>query len=108
MKSDCDILLQSAEHSFGKLEQCIDTIVDKKKSKMQVLGSFFEFGYSVTKLLFKTTTCAAKNTPKAVVTVAAVKRDIVNAIDEEMREHKKRELQRTMDAKIKELSLKNG
>lgn len=108
MKNDCDILLQSAEESLHKLENCFDTAFDEKKSKKQVVGSLFGFGYSLTKLLFKTTTCAVKNTPKAVVAIAAVKRDIVNAIDEEIRESKREELQDAMDEKIKQLTLKKA
>jgi len=64
---------------------------------------------SLGKLVLNATGCAIKNAPKAVVTVAAVKRELVTAIEEEIYEHNKQAKQAKQDAldeKIKQLGLK--
>lgn len=107
-KNDCDILLGGVEDVFGSLGECFESALDKKKSKFSVVKSIFKFGGSLTKLAFNTTTCAVKNAPKAVVTVAAVKREIVTAIEEEIHEQRKQAQKDALDAKIKKLQLKGA
>jgi putative N-acetylmannosamine-6-phosphate epimerase len=105
-KSDCDILLDNAENMFGSLGICIDTVTDDKKTKMNVLGSIFGLGKSITKLTFNAGYCAIKNTPKAVVAVAAVKREIITAATAEYNRYQKQIKKDTLDAKIQQLKLK--
>jgi len=105
-QSDCSILLDGAEDSFKKLGECFDDVFDDKKTKVDVVGSLFGFGASLTKLAFNATGCAIKNVPKAVVAVADAKRDLVNAIEDEIRESQKQIKQDALDAKIEQLRLK--
>lgn len=105
-QSDCDILIDGAEDSLKKLENCFDDAFDDRKTKMNVVGSIFGFGASLTKLAFNATGCAIKNAPKAVVAVAAAKRELVDAIEEEVRETQKKIKKDALDAKIQQLRLK--
>ncbi|MEA1892183.1 MAG: hypothetical protein U9N33_05660 [Campylobacterota bacterium] len=105
-QSDCDILIDGAEDSLKKLENCFDDAFDDKKTKMNVVGSIFGLGVSLTKLAFNATGCAIKNAPKAVVAVAAVKREIVQEIENEYNEHKKEQQKEALDEKIRQLGLK--
>ena len=104
--SDYNRLLNGAEDSINKLGNCFDTLVDERKTKMNVVGSIFGFGASLTKLAFTATGCAVKNIPRAVVAVAAVKRDIVSSIEKEMRESEKQRKVDALEEKIKQLSIK--
>ncbi len=104
--NDCDKLFNGAEDSVRKLGSCFDTLADERKTKMHVVGSIFGFGASLTKLAFTATGCAIKNAPKAVVAVAAVKRDIINSIEEEIRESDKRQREDALEERIRQLSLK--
>ncbi len=83
-KSDCDDLLNNAENVFDDLGNCLESTFDEKKTKMNVLGSIFSLGKSLTKLAVNAGVCAVKNTPKVVVVVASAKREIVTAIEEEV------------------------
>jgi hypothetical protein len=105
-KSDCDIIFENAENMFNDLGNCFDTAFDKRKSKMNVVGSIFNLGKSLTKLTLNTGVCAVKNAPKAVIAVASLKREVVIAIEEEIHEHKKQVKIDTLNEKIKQLGLK--
>ena len=59
-KSDCDILIDGAEDSLQKLENCFESAFDDNKTKMNVVGSVFGFGASLTKLALNATGCAIK------------------------------------------------
>ena len=107
-KSDCDILLGNTENMFNDLGNCVETVFDEKKSKMNVIGSIFALGKSLTKLTFNVGVCAVKNAPKAVVAVAAVKREVISAVEEEIQEHNKKQQEDALDEKIKQLSFKSG
>jgi len=91
--SDCDILIGKTKNTLDSLENCFDTIVDDKKSKLNVVSSMFKFGTSLTKLTLSAAGCAVKNTPKAVVAYSSKKKQIVNAaetlIDDINKEFKK-------------------
>ena len=105
-KSDCDIIFDDAENMFNDLGNCFDTAFDKRKSKMNVVGSIFNLGKSLTKLTVNAGVYTIKNAPKAIVSVAAVKREVVTAITEEIHEHKKQVKIDTLNEKIKQLGLK--
>jgi hypothetical protein len=105
-KSDFDVLIDNAESMFDDLGNCFDTALNDKKTKMNVVGSIFGLTKSVAKLALNTTGCVIKNVPKAVVTVASVKREIVTAIEEEIYEQKKQAQKDALDEKIKHLRLK--
>jgi len=106
-KSDCDILIESAEDVFHDVGNCFESAFDDKQSKMSVVGSLFNLGKSLTKLTLNTGVCAVKNAPKAVVAVAAVKREIVNAIEEEVQQQQKQAKLDALDLKIKNLQYKS-
>ena len=106
-KSDCDRLLHNAEDSLQKFENCFETAFDERKTKANVVGSIFRFGVSLTKLALNTTGCAIKNAPKAVVAVAAIKRDIVHAIEDEIQENQKQLKVDALEQKIKKLKYKS-
>ncbi len=105
-KSDCDVLLTGVENVFDSLGNCLDSAIDERKSKMSVVKNIFKFGGSLTKLAFNTTTCAVKNVPKAVVAVAAVKREVVTAIEEEYYDYQRELKEEALNEKIKKLRLK--
>lgn len=100
-KNDCDVLLDGAKDVFGNLENCFDSAFDDKKTKINVIGSIFGLGKSLTKLTFNAGCCIVKNTPKAVVAVASAKRELINAVEEEMREYDKQKKEEALDMKIK-------
>lgn len=106
--SDCDILFDGVENVFTDLGSCLEDTFDKRKSKMNVVGGLFKLGKSLTKLTFNTGVCVVKNTPKAVVAVAAVKREIVGAIEEEVYDYQKQQKIDALDAQIKQLQLKKN
>jgi hypothetical protein len=105
-KSDCDILEDSFVNVFDRLGNCVDTLVDEKKTKMNVVGSVFGFGMSLTKLTLNVAGCAIKNTPKAIVSVAAVKREIVTTIEDEVHNYQKKQKEDALNKKIKLLKAK--
>jgi len=104
--SDCDVLADKFEHTLDKLGDCFETVLDEKKTKMNVVGSIFGFGVSLTKLTLKVAGCAIKNTPKAIVTVAAVKREIVTDLENEYNQYKKELKEEALHEKIQRLKLK--
>jgi len=105
-QDDCDVLLDSFEDTIGGLGNCFDTMLDERKTKMNVIGSIFSFGASLTKLTFKVVGCAIKNTPKAIVAVAAVKREIVNELESDYNQYQKELKEDALNEKIKQLQLK--
>lgn len=104
--SDCDVLLDGIENVFQDLGSCLESTFDDRKSKMSVVGGLFKLGKSLTKLTFNTGVCVVKNTPKAVVAVAAVKREIVNTVEEEVHEYQKQQKVDALNEQIKQLKLK--
>jgi hypothetical protein len=104
--TDCDVVINRFEHTLLNLENCFETVVDDKKTKMNVVGSIFGFGFSLTKLTFSVAGCVLKNTPKAVVAVAAVKRDIIDSVTQEWNQFKKEQQEEALNEKIKQLTLK--
>ena len=105
-KKDCDVILDNVEDVFSELGNCLEATFDEKQTKVGVLKSLFGFGKSLTKLTFNTGKCAIKYTPKAIVTVASVKREIVTAIQEEIKEQKKQAQMEALEQKIQQLAIK--
>ncbi len=95
--NDCDVILNDVENIFGSIGRCLDTALDEKKSKMQVVGSLFGIGKSIAKFGWDATSCAVKHTPKAIATVANAKRELTETITDEyvkfQREMKEKELE---------------
>lgn len=105
-RSDCDTLLENAEGVVNSLGHCIDSVLDEKKTKMNVVGTVFGVGTSLTKLAFNLTGCAIKNPPKAIVAVAAVKRELISSATQEYSEYQKQQKKEALEAKILQLKLK--
>ncbi len=105
-KTDCEVLSDGVGDVFSTLGDCFDTAFDEKKTKTNVVGSIFGFGKALTKLSFNAGVCAIKNTPKAVATVAAAKRDVVEFIEDEVNTYQKQAKIDALDEKIKNLKLK--
>jgi len=102
-KSDCDVLFDNTENVFKDLGNCFETAFDEKKTKLNVVGSIFSLLGSLTKLTFNVTGCAIKNAPKAVVAVAAAKREVVGILEEEYMDYKKQQKEDELNEKIKAL-----
>jgi len=105
-ESDCDFLVDKLEHTLDDFGECFETLFDEKKTKMNVVGSIFSFGFSLTKLTLNVAGCAVKNTPKAIVTVAAVKRELVTELEDGWNEYQKELKEEALNEKIKQLQLK--
>ena len=103
--SDCEILENKFDNTLDDFGNCFDSILDEKKSKLNVVGSIFKFGFSLTKLTLGVAGCAIKNTPKAVVAVAAVKREIVTELETGYREYQKELKEDALQEKIEALKL---
>lgn len=104
--NDCNVLLDNAEGVINNLGTCIDSVFDERKTKMNVIGNIFGIGASLTKLAFNVTGCAIKNAPKAVVAVAAVKREVIDAATEGYSEYQKQQRKDALEEKILQLKLK--
>lgn len=100
-QSDCDLILNNVENVFESIDDCFDAAFDEKKSKMQVLGDIFGIGKSIVKLGWNGTKCAVKYTPKAVVTVAKYKREVVSVVTEEYGNMQKEMKEDALNEKIK-------
>ena len=105
-ESDCDVLLNDVENVFGSIGDCIDNAFDDKKSKMQVVGSIFGILGVTTKFLVHGTTCAVKNTPKVIATVASAKRELTDTITNEYQQYQQELKEDALDEKIKQLKCK--
>lgn len=104
-KSDCEIIKGDFDNLFGSIGNCLETSLDDKKSKMQVVGSIFGIFGSTTKLLWHSTGCAVKKTPKAIATVANVKRELTEIITDDYQQYKKELKEEELNTKIKELKI---
>jgi len=79
----CNLVLNDLENVLIGVGECFDTLIDERQGKMEVIGSLFKLGKKVGKLGLDVGACAIRNTPKAVVTVAKVKREITETLTEE-------------------------
>ena len=104
--SDCEIIKEDAGELFGSIGECIETVSSKHTSKIDVAESVFGIGKSLLKLGFDGTVCAVKNTPKAIATVAAVKREVTDTLTLEYEKHQKREQKKALEEKIRMIKMK--
>ena len=107
-KNDCDLLLNDVENVFGSIGKCIDAAIDEKKSKWEVTKEVFGIGSSLMKFGFTGTKCLVRNTPKALATVASVKREITDTISEEYVKFQKEQKEEALEEKIKQLSYRKN
>lgn len=107
-KSDCDVILDGIEGVFSSIGSCVDTAIDEKKSKMQVVGSIFGIGKSIVTLGWNTGGCAIKNTPKAIATVASAKRELTNTVTEEYYKYQKEQKENALEDRIAQLKHKSN
>ena len=105
-RNDCDVIIDGVANTVGDLGNCLESLFDKRQTKMGVVKNLFRFGGSLTKLTLHTTSCVVKNVPKAVVAVAGAKREVVNAIEDEWNQYQKEQKEDALNEKIKQLSLK--
>ena len=105
-KNDCDVIIDGIENTLGDLGHCFDSMIDEKQTKISVVTNIFKFGGTLTKLAFTTTSCVVKNVPKAVVTVAGAKREVVSAIENEWNQYQKEQKEDALNKRIKQLRLK--
>lgn len=105
-KSDCDIILDDVENVFGSIGNCLDTVLDERKSKMQVVGGVFGIGKSLLKFGWHGTTCVVKNTPKAIATVANTKRELTDTVTNEYQKYQKEIKEDALNDKIAKLKQK--
>jgi hypothetical protein len=103
-----DEFTNGVEEVFDDLGSCIDDAINIKETKTGVVKSLFNLGGSLTKLAFKTTSAVVTNVPKAVVAVADIKRELVDGIEEGVREFQKQQKEDALDEKIKQLKLKTS
>ena len=102
-QSDCDVIMDDFDNLFGSIGNCLETALDEKKSKMQVVESIFGLLKPTGKLLWDGTSCVVKNTPKAVVTVANAKREITDKITDEFQKHQKEMKEKALEDKMTRL-----
>ena len=107
MKSDCDLIVTDIEDIFSSFDNCFDMLVDDKKSKMNVTGGVFGFAKSLTKLAVTLTSCAIKNAPKAIVTAAVLKKEVVHNLSIAAHEGQKEFNKFALDLKIQQFKLKD-
>ena len=105
-KSDCDVLLNDVENVFGSIGNCVDAALDDRKSKMQVVGGLFGILGATGKLLLRGTGCAIKHTPKALATVASVKRELTDTISDEYANYQKQLKEDALNEKIRQIKHK--
>jgi hypothetical protein len=86
--------------------ECLETVTSKNTSKIDVAESFFGIGKSLLKFGFDGTVCAIKNTPKAIATVATVKREVTDTLTLGYEKHQKRQQKKALEEKIRMIKIK--
>lgn len=102
-KSDLDIITKNAEDTVDCLEKCFDSIADDRKTKTDVAKRLFCFSANLIKLTFNSGKAVVKQTPKAITTVAKVKREISDGVVNTYNELEKERLENEFEEKIKQL-----
>jgi hypothetical protein len=102
--SDFDIISNDFENLFGSFEKCLEAAVDSRKSKMDVTVGLFSIVRETLKLGIHGTTCIVRNVPKAVTTIASVKREVIEGITDEYQQHQKQVKLDALDEKMAQLS----
>lgn len=106
-KPDTEILLDGFTDVLNSMGECLNSTVDETKTKRNVIGNVFSFTVSLTKFSWNLGICAIKNTPKVVTTIAAVKREVIEEVENNYYQHKKQIKIDALDEKIKTLKIKN-
>ena len=106
-KTDCEIIGDNFGNVFNDIGKCFDTALDERKSKLNVVGSIFGLGKSMTKLAWGIGSCAVKNTPKAVVAVAQAKREFIDEVETGITQVQKEMKEDALEQKIKMLKIKH-
>ncbi len=107
-KTDLDKIEDNVTDMFDSIEHCFDALSADKKRASGFLKGLFGFGVHCTKLTYNLVFSAIKYTPKAVTTIAKVKRDVSDEIVGAYNEIQKEKLEDNFNRKIKELKKKNG
>lgn len=105
-KKDADNLIDDMNNVFSKIGVSLDTIFDDKKNKHQIVNSLFDVAGTIMRFLFTGTVYAVKNTPKAIISVVSIKRELTNSMVNEYQQYQKRIKEDTLNHKIKQLKLK--
>ena len=63
----------------------------------------FAIGKNILKFGFNDTKCVVKHAPKAIETVASVKRELIKTVSEEYARYQKEQQELALDAKIKSI-----
>jgi len=106
-KSDCDIIMDDFGHLGNSLEKCFDTLADERKGKLKKVGSVMSVLGATGRLLWDGGSCAVKNTPKALATVASVKREVTETIVNEYQQYQKEVKQQELEERIRQLKINN-
>ena len=107
-RTDSDLILYDIENVFGTIGNCLDNVLDEKKTKRQVVGGLFNISKSLIKLGVDGTKCIIKHTPKAIVTVTNAKRELTESITEEYSKYQKEMKEDALNEKIKKLKILHG
>jgi hypothetical protein len=106
-RSDCEIIKEDFEGVVSQLGECVETVADEYKGKGAVVGSMLGVLGATTKLLWHGTGCAIRHTPRALAAAAAVKREIAEAITEELKKAERERREREIMKRIESLKKKS-
>jgi len=105
--SGCEVIGDDVVNVFSDIGECFETVFDENKKNSGLFGNLFSLGKSATKLTWDLGSCAVKNTPKAIATIAEVKREISDIIVETHNEIQNERLEDEFNEQIKRLELSN-
>ena len=106
-KNDCEVVGDDIINVFSDIGECFETVVDEKKKTSSIFGNLFNVAKSTTKLVWDVGSCTVKHTPKAIVAIAEIKRDISDGIVKIHNEIEKEKLEAEFDEKIKKIKKEN-
>ena len=107
-RSDCDIIMENFEDLFDSIGSTFETTVNKRTTKMDVVGSLFGVGKNLVKLGFNSGKCIVKHTPEAIVAAASLKREVTETISEEYRKYQREQQEKALLEKIEDLKRKKS
>jgi len=103
-KHSCDILVNDIENTFENLGYFFDALADDKKTKMKVVESLFKVFGNFIKFVWHSIFFTIKYTPKAIVSIANVKHEIVDEILNSHNEYNRQFKENALNEKIKKLN----
>jgi len=104
--SDLDQLSSHVNQMFDHLGDGFESVFDEQKKTSGVFKDLFQMSSSAVKATWSLGSMVVKHTPKVVVTVADVKRELVEGMVEAFQETKNQELDNQFEQKLKNLKLK--